>query len=251
MKLETIKRKLAENKAKLAKQGYGRLLPSGTRFLSTCGVFKNGRGTFAIDLVNETGHSYDWWVMLKRIKGHLVLNTYRYSNNTSKHISKAHDILKSLGIKYLEIAAPRGLQDLDSAVHHAANQMGRDQVKLKYSRIKDPQSLGYAKELVANLSKLGLKVSKDILEAELLEAEKGREYRLIQLRNKVRVLVGTHDNSHKVGYHVIHEGYLNSYTKRTYVDEAKAKGFKRVFIHDKNEFHEKLVQVVNQGEQNE
>lgn len=77
----------------------------------------NGKATF--NPANETAYSYDWWRFVERIDGLLVFNSYRYSVTTSSHQSAVRALLRELAIVIsLEIEAPNGLQDLDSAVRH-------------------------------------------------------------------------------------------------------------------------------------
>jgi hypothetical protein len=66
------------------------------------------------------GFSYDWYSIIKKIDNKLVLNTYRYSNTTCKHISKIRRLVVELGLTIdLEIEAPQGLQSLnDSKLHY-------------------------------------------------------------------------------------------------------------------------------------
>lgn len=43
--------------------------------------------------------SYDWWIFVKKIRGLVVFNEYRYSNSTAKHQYKVRDLMDQLGIK--------------------------------------------------------------------------------------------------------------------------------------------------------
>jgi hypothetical protein len=62
-------------------------------------------------------HSYGWWKFVTRINGLVVFNGYNYSNSTVKHQYKVRRLLDTLGVRVdLEIEAPKGLQDLDSAI---------------------------------------------------------------------------------------------------------------------------------------
>lgn len=55
--------------------------------------------------------SYNWWVFVKVIEGHLVFNNYSYSNTTSRHQWKVKRLLETLGVKIdLEMPVPNGLQ---------------------------------------------------------------------------------------------------------------------------------------------
>ena len=63
--------------------------------------------------------SYNWWVFIKLINGVLVFNNYNYSPSTIKHQYKVRDLLRELEIDIdITIEAPKGLQDLNSAIAH-------------------------------------------------------------------------------------------------------------------------------------
>lgn len=185
MKLEKLVSKVAE----LNKSGVK--LP--LAFRKTTGKFVNSRGTTGIDLVNETGHSYDWWVMLKRINGKLVLNSFNYSSCTQKHISKARSVLNKLKVSFIEVPAPQGLQDLERATTHIIDNYSKAIVAEKYARIKSNyQSKSVAKEL-SNLAKLGIKVKSVDLTRSVNKAEVERRSDLDhakarRLRDKARRL---------------------------------------------------------------
>lgn len=66
---------------------------------------------------DETAYSYGWWRFVERIGGLLVFNSYRYSPSTARHQSKVRSFFRYADFD-LEIEAPKGLQDLDSAVRH-------------------------------------------------------------------------------------------------------------------------------------
>jgi len=156
--------------------------PFALTFKSRRRVFENYKASCVLDLINETGHSYTWWCMFKRINGKLCLNTYRYSHCTSRHINYAAQVLGLLGIKYLSIEAPKGLQDLDAAVRHAAYVMGKALVAKKYARKHG--STKYAETLIKNLNKIGLKVPKSLITEMTKRAEESRRAKLE--RNKQR-----------------------------------------------------------------
>lgn len=105
----------------------------------------NGKATF--NPANETAYSYDWWRFVERIDGLLVFNAYRYSSTTTSHQYAVRWVLRELGIGInLEIEAPGGLQDLDSAIRHyegriealekAVNAKGSRKAKNKQRKIE-------------------------------------------------------------------------------------------------------------------
>lgn len=81
------------------------------KYYSRLKMYKASNVTF--DPIKEEARSYDWWIFVKRINGHLVFNNYWYSYSTLKHQRK---VRKIVGYSTVDIEAPRGLQDLDSAV---------------------------------------------------------------------------------------------------------------------------------------
>lgn len=77
--------------------------------------FKSTNVWFDPNKVKAT--SYNWWIMLEKIKGVNVFNTYRYSTTTQRHQYKVRRTMEQVGLSVdLEIECPRGLQDLDSAI---------------------------------------------------------------------------------------------------------------------------------------
>lgn len=61
------------------------------------------------------GRSYEWYAIARKFNGVLVLNTYRYSNTTARHVNKLRKLFRSVGLEWMEIDAPRGLQNLSAA----------------------------------------------------------------------------------------------------------------------------------------
>ena len=64
------------------------------------------------------GRSYELYSIARRINGRLILNRYGFSNTTIRHIHKLRNLFKSLNLTWIEIEAPRGLQNLDLARAH-------------------------------------------------------------------------------------------------------------------------------------
>lgn len=77
-------------------------------------LYKAANLTFNPDTGNGT--SYNWYLITKFFGNTLVLNSYRYSVTTAKHVCKLRSLFIELGLKFIEIEAPRGLQDLESSV---------------------------------------------------------------------------------------------------------------------------------------
>lgn len=88
---------------------------------------------------NETleAMSYDWWVFTKVIGTKLIFNDYRYSNTTCRHQWKVRRLLRDLGLSIsYEIEAPKGLQNLNSAInyHNAKIIQLKSQIEKKGSK---------------------------------------------------------------------------------------------------------------------
>jgi len=79
-------------------------------------IFKSSSGKLVFNPYTGHGTSYDWYSIAQVFNGKLILNTYRYSVTTNKHIQELHSLFNQLGLKYQTIEAPRGLQDLDQAM---------------------------------------------------------------------------------------------------------------------------------------
>ena len=99
------------------------------------------------------GYSYDWWLIVKSLKGRVLFNDYYYSSSTVKHQSKIRSLLDNLKITIdLEIPAPRGLQDLDASLDYMHSEIhnlnldilkghkGGDANKRRQKKITDYQS---------------------------------------------------------------------------------------------------------------
>lgn len=61
------------------------------------------------------GRSYKWYAIARKFDGVLVLNSFGYSNTTARHVSKLRKLFRSLGLEWVEIEAPQGLQNLSAA----------------------------------------------------------------------------------------------------------------------------------------
>ncbi len=108
--------------------------PLGIPYRPRLGIFKMHRVEF--NPLTYHGTSYGWYDITRRIKGIVLLNTYGYSRQTSKHVGMLHELLKQLGVKYQCIEAPNGLQNLDGGLEHTVYEIARRDVAFKYARIK-------------------------------------------------------------------------------------------------------------------
>jgi hypothetical protein len=82
--------------------------------LKKCNVYK--AANVMLDADRMHGTSYSWYWLVHNFNGVVVLNTYRYSVTTAKHVSKVRSLLRELGVNYLTLESPEGLQNLGSAI---------------------------------------------------------------------------------------------------------------------------------------
>lgn len=77
------------------------------------------RASVYFDPKTQEAYSYSWWRFVERIGPYLVFNNYSYSVSTSKHQRQMRWLLSDLGLSIdLNIEAPQGLADLESAIAH-------------------------------------------------------------------------------------------------------------------------------------
>lgn len=152
------------------------------KYFKRAGIYKASN----LDFNPETGlgHSYAWYEISKVIKGRQVLNTFNYSATTIKHHNKLWRLLKELGIEFITIEAPGGLQSLDSAQKHAAYLMAKALVRNKYARTQSTWDIGHAQNNIDNLAKIGIKVSKKLINEQLVVCESERASKLKRLRER-------------------------------------------------------------------
>lgn len=148
------------------------------RYLKKRNVFVNYKESCAFDPVTGDGHSYRWYALTKVINGVLVLNTYSYSNQTAKHVSKVRSLLKLLGVKFVEVQAPKGLQDLDAAQLYIARLYGRAVIEKKYARKPSNWAIDSALLQIKNGEKIGMRFTKYTLAKAVRAAETERRERL-------------------------------------------------------------------------
>lgn len=227
MRIETVRRKLE-----------GQQLPPGIKFYTRLGVFKNSRETMGFDPVRLSGHSYRWWSMVRKVRGKVLLNTFGYSNQTSKHIGKMHRILGILGIPYRTVKAPDGLQDLATAVRHSVYELACLEVANRHAR-KGPRRdwAGHAKALKV-LRSVGYSVPRGLKAEMIKSAETAREYRLerqrkrraeLKARASVKFIDAQPGDEGKAGLH--HIGHMSDWERSKLIDQALQKGYDQVWIH--------------------
>ena len=158
----------------------------GFKYMKRAGIFKGNNGNCVFNPETGVAHSYDWYRLADRINGVQVLNTFSYSNQTAKHRGKVADTMHQLGIQFIGIEAPRGLQNLDEAFVHLLSEYGDRTIELKYARIKSSSSRRHRRSWVLgqieNLKMVSLKhrnkFTKKALAVSVKAAEVRRRQRL-------------------------------------------------------------------------
>ncbi len=186
MKQNQLNKKIADADKKLAKltKKYGThngrqvRHPFALRFKVRSQVFTYSKN-LVFNPLTEIAHSYDWYEISKRINGRLVLNNYRYSSTTGKHVAKLRMLFSQLGLKYIELSAPRGLQNLENAKEKMLELYAAATVANKYARIKtkEPKHL-------KTLESLGIKYTAKEVRFVLEVYEAKRTTRLAEMRAK-------------------------------------------------------------------
>lgn len=97
-------------------------------------IFSSSTGHVTFNPADMKGYSYRWYCLTKRIGSVQVLNSYGYSSTTIKHIWAMRSLFKILGVEYIEIEAPQGLQDLDLALSYNVRRLAKVIVANKYAR---------------------------------------------------------------------------------------------------------------------
>lgn len=228
--------------------------PLGVSYRPRLGIFKEHRVDF--DATTGLGHSYDWYEIAKRIDGVQVLNTYNYSQQTAQHVSMLQTLFKQLGIRYIEIEAPLGLQDLDSARKHILYAIAKQAVAAKYARDGGSRYVGakhstpvasLRKQLKA-LSRFNFAPTASMMRDAMELAESERRWKLDRLADRRRerkamaALIIEIDAENKraseSALHIIKPhawswdgdkftGRVEEYERR----QAIAKGFTRIIVH--------------------
>lgn len=130
------------------------------KYMTRLKLFKGCNGKLDFNPLTGLGHSYTWYEISKVIKGQLVLNTYGYSMTTSGHVNTLRSLFSQLGLKYLEVHAPRGLQDLDLCRDTMIENYAKTIVQNKYKRNKlSTKQLKDERNKIDQLKKLGIKFS--------------------------------------------------------------------------------------------
>jgi hypothetical protein len=111
------------------------------------------------------GRSYAWYSISRKFEGVQVLNSYAYSPTTACHVSKLRRLFLSLNIEWVEIEAPRGLQDLDAAKALAKDSIQKLTVEINNKRSRPERNakrfaeIGKLKEKLALIQNLERKAA--------------------------------------------------------------------------------------------
>lgn len=141
-------------------------------------------GNLSFDAETGLGTSYRWYHITRVLKGTLYLNTYKYSSSTSQHIRKLWSLLTTLGIRFRELDAPRGLQDLDWAKTYALQEFGERFVRSKYSRDTKKLDIKSRTRNIDELERLGIKITLKERKLAVIQAEENRKGRLERARKR-------------------------------------------------------------------
>lgn len=114
--------------------------------------YENSTHNVTFDPATCQAHSYKWWCFVRKIKGKVVFNDYRYSSSTSGHQSAVRSLLRELNIKIdVIVSTSESLTDsLDSVVAEKYREIARlnCEIARKGTRKKNNE---YHAELVAKL----------------------------------------------------------------------------------------------------
>jgi hypothetical protein len=123
------------------------------KYYSRLGLYKASNVTFNPSRIEA--YSYDWWKFVSKINGYIVFNNYTYSTTTCRHQHKVRRLLKSLGIDVnITIKAPKGLQNLESAIHFYNSEINslKDAIAKKGSKaLKNKERLAQISELTGKI----------------------------------------------------------------------------------------------------
>lgn len=154
------------------------------RYLKRSKYFTNYKNSCGFNPITGKGHSYSWYELTKVIKGKLVLNNYKYSQQTALHINKMKQLFKLLKVKYITIEAPQGLQDLVAAKHHIARLYGKAIVRRKYARKPHNYGVKYVLEQIKNARAIGITFPAKLLKQAIVAAEMDRIKLNVRLKEK-------------------------------------------------------------------
>jgi hypothetical protein len=134
------------------------------RYYKKLHVFK--ASNVAFDPQEFLATSYGWWQFVKAINGRVIFNAYSYSPSTGQHQSKVRGLLRELGIDIdLEIHAPKGLQQPESAISYYLNNIATLQAAIdnpKSRTVKNVERLAEIKAIQAKIKQVERLVGSDL-----------------------------------------------------------------------------------------
>lgn len=77
------------------------------------GVYQNSTKTCVFDPKKMAAHSYSWWQFVRKERGDVYFNNYRYSVSTHAHQRAVFDKLIEQGVRPIVVSVPDGLQGLE------------------------------------------------------------------------------------------------------------------------------------------
>lgn len=84
------------------------------KFNEKAQIWKNSTGTVTLDSKKLSAFSYNWWQFVRKHKGEVYFNNYRYSVTTQAHQRAVMLKLRELGVSPIIVTVAEGLQDVDS-----------------------------------------------------------------------------------------------------------------------------------------
>lgn len=108
------------------------------------------KSNLCVDLENMLGHSYEWYRILDRIDGKVIVNSYNYSRTTMKHYYDVCRLLRNKGIDFASIEAPNGLGNLEASMRHYRSQIQSIKNDMANPRKRPKTKASLAEVLEAN-----------------------------------------------------------------------------------------------------
>ena len=132
------------------------------KYYKTKNQFSNSTKTLTLNVNTLEGRSYEWYSICRNFNGVVVLNTYNYSSTTCKHIIKVRSVLSGLNQSYIELEAPRGLQDLDESLKLYENRI--EALELAIAKPKTRKSTNEARQFQIDQYYIKLGIIRNLIE---------------------------------------------------------------------------------------
>lgn len=105
---------------------------------------------------SKIAYSYDWYQVAKFINNKMILNTFNYSATTLRHVYKIRKLFDDLGIEYLTLEAPQGLQNLESSLEYYKDCIGNLRTKINNPRSRKSTNVERSQEIDNLQEKIGI-----------------------------------------------------------------------------------------------